>query len=100
MSDGFTVDPDALRDVVEEIEWAVDAAAAAAESMSAAVRELARLVPGTRTAAQALALAREWTADAATWNAAARALEDLVEDTATDVGLADGELAHLFDGTP
>ncbi|NYD38377.1 hypothetical protein [Actinomycetospora corticicola] len=99
MSDGYTVSPDALRRTVEDIEYAVDDAARAAASMSAAVRDLARLVPGTRTAEQALVLAREWEADAATWRAAAEALEDLLEDTATDVGLADGELARLFDGT-
>lgn len=92
--------PDALRDTVEEIESAVDEAARAAEAMSGAIRDLARLVPGTRTAEQAMALAREWDADAATWTAAAEALGDLLDDTAADVGLADGELARLFRGTP
>ncbi|WP_433800927.1 hypothetical protein [Actinomycetospora sp. CA-084318] len=100
MSDGFTVSPDALRDLVEQIEYAVDDAATAADDMSTAIRQLARLLPGTRTAEQALLLAREWAADATAWHAAAEALEELLEDTATDVGLADGELARLFGGMP
>ncbi|MEJ2870271.1 hypothetical protein WCD74_21045 [Actinomycetospora sp. OC33-EN08] len=96
MTDGFTLPPDALREAVEDIEMAVADAARAAEAMSAAVRQLGRLVPGTRSAAEAATTARIWQTDADQWTAAAEALGDALEHTATDAGLTDGELARLL----
>ncbi|MDL5154793.1 hypothetical protein [Actinomycetospora termitidis] len=96
MSDGFTLPPDALREAVEGIRAAVADAARAGGTMSAALLELGRLVPGTRTAAQAAVLARTWRSDVERWSEAAEALGDLLEETAADIGLTDGELARLL----
>lgn len=96
MSDGFTLPPDALREAVEGIRAAVADAARAGGTMGAALLELGRLVPGTRTAAQAVELARIWRSDVERWSEAAEALGVLLEETAADIGLTDGELARLL----
>ena len=96
MSNGFILPTDAVLGAVEDIEAAITEAGTAARSMVEGLHALARAVPGSRTAAQATALAASWRAEAAAWAAAAQELGEALAEGVDDQRAAEEALAASF----